>query len=123
MKTDDDVFYAITEGDFKKKMSQHVVETVKSYSEDENVFKSICGGNMRKKTAENNTFKSNLVDINITGPFHNKKTGKSHWVVVYDDSGKTYVLKPWFIWKYLSCLLLDWEKVKKTNVNIDHCYT
>jgi hypothetical protein len=42
---------------------------------------------------------------------------------VYGDSGQSYVLKPWFIWKYLSCLLLDWEKVKKTKVNIDHCYT
>ncbi len=41
---------------------------------------------------------------------------------MYGDSGKTYMLKPWFIWKYLSCLLLDWEKVEKTKVNIDHCY-
>ncbi len=23
----------------------------------------------------------------------------------------------------MSCLLLDWENVKKTKVNIDHCYT
>jgi hypothetical protein len=47
-----DVFStAITEGDLKKKMSQHVVETVKSNSEDENVSKSICGGDLRKKTA------------------------------------------------------------------------
>jgi hypothetical protein len=104
-------------------MSQHVVETVKSNSEDENVFKSLCGDNLRKNIAKNNTFKSNLVDIHITGPFCNKKTGKSHWVVVYGDSGKTYVLKPWFIWKYLSCLLLDWEKVNKMKVIIDHCYT
>ncbi len=43
-KTDDDVFDTITEGDLKKKMSQHVAETVKSNSEDENVFKSMCGG-------------------------------------------------------------------------------
>jgi hypothetical protein len=33
------------------------------------------------------------------------------------------VLKPQFIWKYLSCLLFDWEKVKKTKVNIVHCST
>ncbi len=120
-KTDDGVFDTITERDLKKKMSQHVVETAKSTSEDENVFKSICGGDLRKKIAEYNTFKSSLVDIHITGPFRNKKNGKSHWVIVYGDSGKTYVLKPWFIGKYLSCLLLDWEKVKKTKVNIDHC--
>jgi hypothetical protein len=68
-KTDDDVFNVITEGDLKKKMSQHVVETVKSNSEDEYAFKSICGGNLRKKIAENNTFKANLVYIHITGPF------------------------------------------------------
>jgi hypothetical protein len=73
-KTDDDVFDMINEGDLKKKMSQHVVETVKSNSEDENVFKSVCGGDLRKKNAENNTFKSNSVDIHITGPFRNKKT-------------------------------------------------
>ncbi len=87
------------------------------------MYSSPCAVAIEKEIAENNTFKSNLVDIHITGPFHNKKTGKSHWFVVYGDSGKTYVLKPWFIWKYLSCLLLDWEKVKMTKVNIDHCYT
>ncbi len=75
---DDDVFNEITEGDLKKKMSQHVVETVKSNSEDENVFKSICCGDLRKKLAESNTFKSNLINTHITGPFCNKKTIKSH---------------------------------------------
>ncbi len=77
----------------------------------------------RKKIAENNTFKSKLVNIHITEPFRNKKTDKNHWVVVYGDSGKSFVLKPRFIWKYLSCLLLDLLKVKKTKINIDHCYT
>ena len=76
-----------------------------------------------EKNAENNTFKSNLVDIHFTGPFRNKKTGKSHWVVVYGDSGKSYVLKPRFIGKYLSCLLVDWKKVKKTKVCINHVST
>jgi hypothetical protein len=117
---DDDVFNQMTEGDLKNKMSKHVVDTVKSNSEDENVLKSIFGGDLRKKLAESNTFKSNSFDIHITGPFCNKKTGKSHWVVVYGDSGKSCVLK---IWKYLSCLLFDWEKVKKSKVTIDHCST
>ncbi len=103
-KTDDDVFDTITKGDLKKKMSQHVVETVKFNSKDENVFKSIGGSNLRKKNAGNNTFKSILVDIHITGPFCYKKTGKSHWVVVYGDSGNSYVIKRQFIWKYLNCL-------------------
>ncbi len=42
---------------------------------------------------------------------------------MYGDSGKSYLLQPRFIGKYLSCLLLDWKKVKKTNVNIDHVST
>jgi hypothetical protein len=94
----------MTEGDLKNKMPKYAVEFVKSSIEDENVVKSICGGDLRKKLAERNTIKSNLIDIHITGPFCNKKTGKSHWVVVYGDSGKSYVLKQRLIWKYLSCL-------------------
>jgi hypothetical protein len=42
---------------------------------------------------------------------------------VWGDSGKAYVLKAQFILVYVSCLLCDWEKVKKTKVNIDHCNT
>ncbi len=52
-----------------------------------------------------------FVDVHITGPFH--KSGKSHWVVVYGDSRKAYVLKAQFTLVYVSCLLHDWEKVKK----------
>ncbi len=39
---DDDIFNALSEGDLKKKISQHVAETFKSNSKDENIFKSIC---------------------------------------------------------------------------------
>ncbi len=105
--TVDTVKNQMTNGELNNKMSKHSLDTVKSSIEDEDVFKSICGGHLRKKLAESNTFKSNLINIHITGPFSNKKTGKSHWVVVYGDSGKSYVLKPCFIKKYLSCLLLD----------------
>ncbi len=94
----------MTEGDLKNKMPKHAVDTVKISIEDENVFKSICGGDLRKKLAERNTIKLNSFDIYITGPFCNKKTGKSHWVVVNGDRGKSHVLKRRFIWKYLSCL-------------------
>jgi hypothetical protein len=115
--------HQMTDGKLNKNMSKHAVDTVKFSIEDEDVFKSICGGNLRKKMAESNTFKSNSIDIHITGPFFNKKTDKSHWVVVYGDSGKSYVLKPRFIEKYLSCILLDWKKVKNTKVSIDHVST
>ncbi len=58
MRQDDDNDFVnqMTEGDLKKKNSQHVVDTATSNSEDENVFKSVCGGDLRKKLAENNTF-------------------------------------------------------------------
>jgi hypothetical protein len=62
--------------DSKKKMSQHVVETFKSNSEDENIFKSICGDDLKKKISQNvsKTFKSTSVDVHITGPFRNNKS-------------------------------------------------
>ncbi len=72
------VKYQMTDLELNNKISKHAMHTVKSSIEDEDVFKSICGGNLRKKLAESNTFKSNLIDINITEPFSNKKTGKSH---------------------------------------------
>ncbi len=74
-------------GELNNNMSKHAVDTVKSSIEDEDVFKSICGGNLRKKLSKSNTFKSHSIDIHITGPFSNNTTGKSHWVVVYGDMG------------------------------------
>jgi hypothetical protein len=116
--------HQLTDGKLNKKMSYHELDNTSEFNiQDEDVFKSICSGNLRKKLAESNTFKSNSIDVHITGPFFNKRTGKKHWVIVYGDSGKSYLLKPRFIGKYLSCLLLDWKKVKKTNVNIDHVST
>jgi hypothetical protein len=39
---DENVFKSIFGGDLKKEVSPHVVDTAKSNSEDKNVFKSIC---------------------------------------------------------------------------------
>jgi hypothetical protein len=52
-----------------------------SMSDEENLFKSICVGDMKKKLADTkvNYFKQDIVDVHITGPFHH--AGKSHWVV------------------------------------------
>ncbi len=78
---------------------------------------------MKKKLSETavNHFKSNSVDVHITGPFHN--SGQSHWVVVYGDNGEAYMLKAQFILLYFSCLLHDRQRVTKSNINIDHCKT
>jgi hypothetical protein len=96
MTQDDDynvVQNQINEEDLKNKMPKHAVDTVKSSIEDENVFKSICGGDLRKKLAKRNTIKSNSIDIHITGLFYNKKTGKGHWFFVYGDSGKSLKMR------------------------------
>ncbi len=80
-KKDDDVSNGISEGDLKKKMSQHVAETFKSNSEYENIFKSICGGDLKKKISQNvlKTFKSNSIYVHITGPFRDNKSWWRWW--------------------------------------------
>jgi hypothetical protein len=92
-------------------------------SGDDQIFKSICGGNLKKKLADTavNHFKQNSVEVHITGPFHH--SGKSHWVVVYGENKEAFMLKAQFILVYISCLLHDWVKVTKSNINIDHCKT
>jgi hypothetical protein len=84
---------------------------------------TILEGNFKKTVSENvaKAVKSNSMDVHITGPFLNKKTGKSHWVVVYGDFGKAYMLKAQFIGVYLETLFKESKKVIKSNVNINHC--
>ncbi len=86
---------------------EDVVKPLKSNSEHEDIFKSIFGGDLKMKISQTaaNTFKSKSIDVHIIGPFH--KSGKSHCVVVYGDSGKAHVLKAQFILIYVSCLLRD----------------
>ncbi len=64
---------------------------------------------------------SNSMDVHITGPFSNKKTGKSHWVAVFGDFGQAYMLKAQFIGVYLETLFKGRETVMKSNVDINHC--
>ncbi len=68
-----------------------------------------------------NTVKLESWDVHITGPFSNKKTGKSHVVVVYGEFGQVYMLKAQFIKIYLDTLLREREKVMMSNVDINHC--
>ncbi len=91
-----------------------------SMSGDDQIFKSICGGNLKKKLADTavNHFKQNSVDVHITGPFHH--SGKSYWVVMFGENKEAFMLKAQIISVYISCLLHDWVKVTKSNINIDH---
>ena len=95
-KVDDEIFKSISGNDLREKMS---------YDEDETLFNSICDGDMKKKLCDIEALvpKTNPIDMHITGPFEND--GKFHWVIIFGESGKTYLLKAEFISKYLNCLL------------------
>jgi hypothetical protein len=84
---------------------------------------TIFAGNLKKTISENvaKAVQSNSMDVHIIGPFSNKKTGKSHWVMVYGDFGQAYMLKAQFIRVYLETLFKEREKVMKSNVDINTC--
>ncbi len=62
---------------------------------DVSIFNSICGNDLKKEVAKNvkSSMKTDSVDIFITGPFRNAKTGKSYWIVVCGDYGSAWTLK------------------------------
>ena len=64
----------------------------------------------------NNT---NHLEVHVSGPFQNSKSGKSHWIVVFGDNGQTWLIKPEFVTGYLQCLLAGIT----TNIDILHCET
>jgi hypothetical protein len=113
-KVDDRSFGSIYENDLRKRMS---------CEEDEDLFNSICDGDMKKKISDCEAFtpKTKPIDMHITGPF--QSAGKIHWVIIFGESGKSYLLKPEFISKYLNILLRQWMKVKKTKIIAEHCNT
>jgi hypothetical protein len=61
--------------------------------------------------------KMNTVDIFITGPFRNAKTGKSYWIIVCGGYGSAWTLKSQFIKGYIGTVL---TKIKKPTINIGH---
>jgi hypothetical protein len=61
--------------------------------------------------------KMDTVDIFITGPFCNAKTGKSSWIILCRDYGSAWTLKLQFIKGYIGTLLTN---IKKPTINIDH---
>ncbi len=90
-----------------------------SSDEDASIFNTICGNDFKKKVAKNvkMSMKTDTVDIFITGPFHNAKTGKSSWIIVCGDYRSAWTLKWQFIKGYIGTLL---TKIKKTTISIDH---
>jgi len=62
--------------DYQKKETMKLAKS--SMSNEENLFNSICVGNLKEKIDQTkvNFFQNDTVDVYISGPFH--KTGKSH---------------------------------------------
>ncbi len=91
----------------------------KSSDEDASIFNTICGNDLKKEVAKivKLSMKMNTVDIFITGPFFNAKTGKSSWIIVCRDYRSAWTLKLQFIKRYIGTLL---TKIKKPTINIDH---
>jgi hypothetical protein len=67
----------------------------KNSDEDASIFNTICGNSLKKEVAKNEklSMKMDTVDIFITGPFRNVKTGKSSWIIVCGDYGSGWTLK------------------------------
>jgi hypothetical protein len=61
--------------------------------------------------------KTDTVDIFITHPFCNAKTGKSYWIIVCGDYGLAWTLKSQFIKGYIGTLL---TKIQKPTIGIGH---
>jgi hypothetical protein len=61
--------------------------------------------------------KTDTVDIFITGPFCNAKTGKSYCIIVCGDYGLAWTLKSLFIKGYIGTLL---TKFQKPTIDIGH---
>jgi hypothetical protein len=115
--TEEDSDASMATNDDQKNKKQHS----KSNIEDE-IFKKLFGGDLKLKVAKNiyKSSKSNPVEVYVIGHFHNCKSGKSHWVVVYGDSGDAWMVKSEFICGYLLAVL---PGLKGGNIDIAHCFT
>jgi hypothetical protein len=119
---DEDTFNSINGGDLKEKMFEYVAEHFKS--EDEEVFKSICGGDLKKKLSQKlQQILSSQTQLMFTSLDRFTILSKVTGLLCIVTMGRHICLKAQFILLYVSCLLRVWQKVTKSNLNIDHCKT
>ncbi len=79
-------------------------------------------GDIKSKVALyiKNATKAKTSQVHVTGSIRNDRTSKTHWVVVFGDSGLAWVLKGPFLTGYIEYLL---SQVAMKNINVDHCQT
>jgi len=89
---------------------------------DDDVF-DLCGGNFKEELSTNisKSVKTNMLDVYVTGPFINQKTGKSHYVVVFGAFLKAWPLKDAFLRGYLKTLANKLNSVKNAKIDTNHC--
>ncbi len=111
----------------KKQSSDNTLKYTKKITHnqgnvEEVLFKNLFSGDLKLKVAENvnKSSKTNSIEVYITGPFHNSKTCKSHWVAVCGDNGNAWMLKSEFICGYLSAVL---PGHRQSIIDINHCHT
>jgi hypothetical protein len=90
---------------------------------DGDVF-DLCGGNFKEVLSSNisKSIKSNLLDVYVTGPFNNGKTGKSHFSVIFGAFLKAWPLKDSFLRGYLHTLATKMNSVKDSKIDTNHCH-
>jgi hypothetical protein len=62
------------------------------------------------------------LDVYVTGPFNNGKTGKSHFVVIFGAFLKAWPLKDSFLCGYLHTLATKMNSVKDSKIDTNHCH-
>ena len=76
------------------------VEKADSSSLESSLMKKINAANLKQKLAQtintSMTIRNNAkhLESHDSGPFRISKFGKSHWIVVLEDNGQTWLLKP-----------------------------
>jgi hypothetical protein len=84
----------------------------------------LCGGNFKEELSSNISkfIKSNLLDVYVTGPFNNGKSGKSHFVVIFGAFLKAWPLKDSFLRGYVHTLATKMNSVKDSKIDTNHCH-
>jgi hypothetical protein len=80
---------------------------------DADVF-DLCGGTFKEELSTNisKAIKSNALDVYVTGPFNNVKTGKNHFAVIFGAFLKEWPLKDSFLCGYLHTLASKMNSMK-----------
>lgn len=93
----------------------------KGYSNNKVDFETLFDNNFKSKFQDNvkTVSKPGTTELFVTGPFYNKDTGMSHYVVVFGDLNKAFVLKSMFIKSYLATVLA----VSGLKKECDNCNT